>query len=64
MAHKLVIYRAGRTKQLWKWRLDYRDKTMARADYKYESPSAARRAFNSTMKAITGRVPVITSEVE
>jgi hypothetical protein len=54
--YKLVLYKL-RASGRWRWRYVVNQLTIARADYHYESPSAARRAFRNFVKGTTSNYP-------
>lgn len=53
--HVLIIYQLKKSLR-WRWKLNYNHRTLARADYHYESPAAARRAFMGLVKALNNKI--------
>jgi len=56
--YKLTFYQLPKSKR-WRWKFSYNKTVLARAEYHYASPAAAKKSFMSLRQAVTYSTEII-----
>ena len=54
--YKLIIYKMPKSGR-WRWKFQYNNRVLARADYHYASAKSAEKSFENIAKALNTETP-------